>query len=106
MSMMTLTRCSSTPSADILVKAPGSITRTRPASGWSSPHPSRRTGVPACIYLHGIGGQHVHHDLQISGVSELEQGCASRHHAGALLQHPEHVSLNGCIHLPWLPRFL
>ena len=47
MSAMILTRCSSTPSEDIFVKAAGSMTRTLPASGvplpnarWSARHPA------------------------------------------------------------------
>jgi hypothetical protein len=46
MSMSTLTRCSSTPSADTLVKAAGSTRRTRPCSTTGPPQRSMRTALP------------------------------------------------------------
>ena len=38
----------STPSAEGRVNADGSISRTRPATAWSPPHPWMTTGVPEC----------------------------------------------------------
>ena len=48
-SATTLTRCSSTPSADTLVKAAGSTRRTLACSGSPPPHCSNSTGVPGGI---------------------------------------------------------
>ena len=44
---MTQTRCSSTPSAETLVKPAGSTTRTTPSSVPTPPQRSNRTRVPA-----------------------------------------------------------
>ena len=44
--MSTFTRCSSTPSAETLVNAPGSTLRTRPCSTPGPPQRSMRTGAP------------------------------------------------------------
>ena len=46
MSATTLTRCSSTPRAEILVKAAGSTSRTRASSGCGPPHCSSSTRAP------------------------------------------------------------
>ncbi len=73
---------------------------------WLAKPPAFDMHGRARVYLHGIGAQHIHDDLQISGVSEFEEGCASGHHAGALLQHPEHVPLNRRVNLPQLPGLL
>ena len=65
-SMRTLTRCSSTPSADTFMNPEGSTRRTRPFSGSPPPHCSIEHGR-AWRTAHRIGRQEVGHDLQLRG---------------------------------------
>ena len=65
-SMITLTRCSSTPSAETFMKPDGSTRRTRPCSGWSPPHCIDRARRRAWRYPHGVGREQVGHDLELT----------------------------------------
>ena len=64
-STITLTRCSSTPSVEILVNADGSTSRTRPLSGSSPPQCSSSTGGVG-LDLHRVARQHVDLDFQVA----------------------------------------
>ena len=66
MSISTLTRCSSTPSAETFVKAAGSTRRTRPSSAPSPPQRSIRTRRPG-LGLQRVGGQQLGDDLDLRG---------------------------------------
>ena len=51
---MMLTRCSSTPSAEILVKATGSTTRTFARSTLPPPQPSSSIRLPGLIFTASV----------------------------------------------------
>ena len=73
--MMTFTRCSSTPSAEIFVKPDGSTRRTRPSSAWPPPHCSMRTRAFG-RNPDGVGRQQVGDHLQLSRVADFDERFA------------------------------
>jgi hypothetical protein len=79
-----LTRCSSTPSAEIFVKPDGSTQRTRLRSGLSPPLLDQ-DGLPGA-YADGGTRQQVRNDFEIADVTHLDQRRPRRHDNLALLQ--------------------
>ena len=89
-SPITFTRCSSTPSAETLVKPDGSTRRTRAWSG--SPPPQSSTSTSARLDAHGVGGEHVDHELDVVRIADLERAASPGvHDACALLQDAQHA---------------
>ena len=76
MSISTLTRCSSMPSADTLVNAAGSTRRTRPSTG-GPPQRSITTRRPG-LGLHRIGGEQFAQHLHALRVPDVQQRRAGR----------------------------
>ena len=99
--MTTLTRCSSTPSADTLVNAAGSIRRTRPDSG-GRPRAAVEARRRARLDQDRVGGQHVDDDLEVVRIAHLDQRRADRHDGLALLRDPQHASGDGRADVPAL----
>ena len=86
---MTLTRCSSTPSAEILVNPDGSTRRTFAVQlAVAAPLLDDRPG--AGLDAHGIGREEIGHDLELRGIANLEQRLAGGHDALALAQALQH----------------
>ena len=88
MSISTLTRCSSTPSVDILVKAAGSTRRTRPASVPGSA-PVFDGDLRAGVNFDGIGAEHVDDHFQVARIADFKNWRARLHDCFALLRHLE-----------------
>ena len=76
---MTLTRCSSTPGADILVNSVGSTRSTHAAKGVSPPQCSTSTRMPGST-SGGVPRREVGDDLDVAGVTDLEEPLPGRHH--------------------------
>ena len=74
--MITLTRCSSTPSAETFMNPAGSIRRTRPVIG--CPPPQRSTKPIAGLDGSRIGGEQVGDDVQALRIAEVEERLPDR----------------------------
>ncbi len=84
-STMTLTRCSSTPSAETFMKPEGSTRRTRPSSGRLPPHCSISTASPRFTRTASVDEQ-VRYDLEAARIADLEERLAHGHDRRALAQ--------------------
>ena len=81
--MMTLTRCSSTPSADTFMNPDGSTLRTRPVSAPLPPHCSSRTSLPR-LDPHGIGRQQVGDHFERARIPHFDNWLTHGHNCLAL----------------------
>jgi hypothetical protein len=91
--MITLTRCSSTPSAEIFRKTAG--LHALDAAG-ERPLPAPPLDLDRHPGLHpdGVGREVVGDDFQIRGVSHLHERLAGRHDGFALAQPPQHDAVD------------
>ena len=84
-SMSTLTRCSSTPSAETFMKPDGSTRRTRPSSGWPPPHCSMSTGAPGGTRTASVDSRSATISSALR-IADLEERLAGRDDRFALAQ--------------------
>ena len=98
-SSTTFTRCSSTPSAETLVNAAGSMRRTRAASGATPLPSSMRAGMPGRMATPSSDSTSTTAS-RLRGSATSMQRRAERHHAFAFLHHLEHRAGDGRFHLP------
>src|SRR6516162_9440284 len=88
MSSKTLTRCSSTPSVDILVNA--ELNPTDPPRQRHRPTPILDHDLRARSNFDCIGTEHVDNDFQIMRVADLDDGRTGLHDGLTLLRHLKH----------------
>ena len=89
-----------------MVKAEGSLRRTRASIGASPPQPAPCEQVRSGFDFHGLRTQHIHHDLEFTRVSHFDQRHARLHHSLALLVDTKHTPANRgsqreCIRRVW-----
>ena len=97
--MMTLTRCSSTPSVEILVKAVGSTRRTRPARV-PGPAPAFDDHLGTRLNFDGIRAEHVDDDLEVTRIADFDQRGAGSDYRFAFLQDLEDRAGHGRRDIP------
>ena len=85
---MTLTRCSSMPRAETLVKPNGSTRRTRPPA--AGRRPSLDDHALPGGDLHGVGGEQVGDDLEVVRIADLDQRRRRRRRRARSSRHAQH----------------
>ena len=93
MSMITLTRCSSIPSAETLVK-PNRFDEPNSALERLIAAPAVDDHALTCLHLDGVGGQEIDCDLEVARVADLDHGRAGFDDALALLQQLQHLAVD------------